>query len=234
MTVSSLSARVAEIYGQLGVDPSRLHVMRIGPAHLDAIRPRRLELHDGPVRFVVLNGCSSIAKGAEMVTAAVEELPAMGLTGERVKLFVLGGVHPSFAERLAASPLVELLDPYPPDALDSKLDGFDVGIVPSVWEEAYGFVGIELLAKGLPVIGNAIGGIPEYTLEGETGWLNHDLSGTGLARIMARIVSDPQQVVDLNRRILARRDDLVRPTRTHLDELRQLYAELTPAGVAQT
>ncbi|GAH32542.1 unnamed protein product, partial [marine sediment metagenome] len=38
--------------------------------------------------------------------------------------------------------------------LNYILEKADVGIIPSIWEEAYGLVGIELLAKGIPVIGN--------------------------------------------------------------------------------
>jgi len=53
--------------------------------------------------------------------------------------------------------------------LDHILDEVDVGIMPSVREEAYGYAGMEFLAKGIPVISNAIGGLVDYTREGETG-----------------------------------------------------------------
>ncbi len=76
--------------------------------------------------------------------------------------------------------------------LDSVLDDVDVGIVPSIWEEAYGFVGPEFLAKGIPVIANAIGGMPEYTRDGETGWLNRSCSALELARIMGDISRKPR------------------------------------------
>ena len=112
------------------------------------------------------------------------------------------------------------------EEVGSVLDRADVGIVPSVWEEALGFVGLELLAKGIPVIGNARGGIPDYTIPGQTGWLNHSCTGAELAEIMAGVIADPAQVVHLNRSIRERRDELVKPLDRHLDELDEIYREL--------
>ena len=53
-------------------------------------------------------------------------------------------------------------EPFAPAELDAILDEVDVGLMPSVWEEAYGYAGVEFLAKGIPVIANAIGGMPDY------------------------------------------------------------------------
>src|SRR5205823_10362163 len=85
-------------------------------------------------------------------------------------LDVYGPVDPGVRPRLERLASVRLRGSYADSGdLDSVLDRVDVGIVPSVWEEALGFVGIELLAKGIPVIGNARGGIPDYTIPGQTG-----------------------------------------------------------------
>jgi glycosyltransferase involved in cell wall biosynthesis len=99
--------------------------------------------------------------------------------------------------------------------------------VPSTWEEAHGFVGIELLAKGLPVIGSALGGIPEYVRDGETGWLNRSASGAELARLMAAALDDTAAVERLRESVRARRDELVRPMAGHVAEVEALYGELT-------
>jgi len=116
------------------------------------------------------------------------------------------------------------------EQIGAVLDAADVGIVPSVWEEAYGFVGLELLAKGIPVIGNARGGIPDYTIPGETGWLNRSCGGEELAEIMAAVIRDPAQIVGLNRSIRVRRDELVKPLERHLGELDAIYAEIVASG----
>jgi glycosyltransferase involved in cell wall biosynthesis len=127
---------------------------------------------------------------------------------------------------LAGVPAVRLRGSYGgEDQLDGVLDDADVGIVPSVWEEAYGFVGIELLAKGIPVIGSARGGIPDYAIPGATGWLNRSCTGAELAEIMAGVIRDPAEIVRLNATIRERRGELVKPLGRHLDELQAIYSE---------
>ncbi len=109
------------------------------------------------------------------------------------------------------------------------LDDVDVGIMPSVWEEAYGYAGVEFLAKGIPVIANAIGGMPDYTRDGETGWLNRSCSADELARIMHGVVERPEQVAELNAKLRAARDSIVKPLARHGDEMDALYGEAVAA-----
>ena len=221
-----MSERVAEIYTSVGVDPARMEVIKLTVGHIDTLRPRTIERVEGPVRFVTLNGCATPAKGARVVADALEELEALGLTAADLTFSIAG--HPSHYvyDRLKRSPFTRFLGNYAPESLDALLDGYDVGVVPSVWEEAYGYVGVEMLAKGLPVIGNAVGGIPEYTLDGETGWVNRACTGRGLARIIAEIVREPAQIVELNAKIRARRSEFVTPMRAHAERIGELYAEL--------
>jgi glycosyltransferase involved in cell wall biosynthesis len=85
------------------------------------------------------------------------------------------------------------------------------------------------------VIGNARGGIVEYTRDGETGWVNRDASAEGLAAIMAGIVERPEQVPELNARIRADRERIVKPFAAHVDEIEALYRELVErAGRRET
>ena len=130
--------------------------------------------------------------------------------------------------QLAALPSVRLAGPYAPEDLDALLDRADVGLLPSVWEEAHAFVGIEMLAKGLPLIANALGGMLEYVRPGETGWLNHESTGAGLAELMAAAIDDPAGVERLRRSVRGLRDQLVRPHAEHVAEVEALYTELTP------
>jgi glycosyltransferase involved in cell wall biosynthesis len=223
-----MSNRVAEIYTQLGVDERAVRVLHLTVRHLEGLRPRVLDTPPSPVRFATLNGVASEEKGAEVVLGAAEELVRGGYAG-RFELAAFGYVGAEYEARLRAVPGASNGGIYEPTRLDEVLAGFDVGIVPSVWEEAYGYVGVEFLACGLPVIGNARGGIVDYTRDGETGWVNRGADAAGLAAIMASIIDAPAQVVELNARIRADRDAIVKPFERHVGEMHDLYASVRAA-----
>jgi glycosyltransferase involved in cell wall biosynthesis len=147
----------------------------------------------------------------------------------RFRLLVLGHVDGEFAQAAEGIPGIEIRGPYAPADLDAILDDVDVGIMASIWEEAYGYVGIEFLAKGIPVIANAIGGMTDYTRDGETGWLNRSCSAAELASIMAGVIERPETVADLNARLLADRGSIVKPFARHAEEMDALYREAIEA-----
>src|SRR3954469_20127040 len=219
------SRRAAEIYATLGVPEQRMRVLQFALKHIERITPKAIEEPPGRVRFATLAGCASVPKGSEVVLGALEELERMGL-GERFELTALGYIHDDTRERLERFPFARWGGFYEPESLDSVLMPFDVGIVPSVWEESYGYVGVEFLAKGIRVIGNARGGIVEYTRDGETGWVNRDASAAGLAAIMSEIIRRPEQVPELNARIRADRERIVKPFDAHVDQIDALYREV--------
>jgi lipopolysaccharide biosynthesis glycosyltransferase/glycosyltransferase involved in cell wall biosynthesis len=57
------------------------------------------------------------------------------------------------------------------DELPNILNQHDVAVVPSIWQEPFGITNIEAMSCGLPVIGSAVGGIPEIIRDKETGLL---------------------------------------------------------------
>jgi glycosyltransferase involved in cell wall biosynthesis len=223
----AMSERVAEIYSLLGVDRSRMSTLQLTLARIERLRPRRPQ-NTGPVVFATLNGLTSQAKGSRLLVEAVRLLSGSVPAGS-FRLIAFGPIDAAVAGELEQLAAIEVgpAGPFSDDQLDAVLDEVDVGIIPSIWEEAYGLVGPEFLAKGIPVIANAIGGMPEYTREGETGWLNRSCSAPELARIMREVVERPEQVAQLNARILAARDTIIKPMGRHGDELDAVYRELS-------
>jgi glycosyltransferase involved in cell wall biosynthesis len=219
----AVSHRVSEIYGLLGVDLERIQTVQPTLARLERMRPRRASGR-APVTFAVLGGIPSRAKGADLLAEAVSSLVASSAAGG-FRLLAFGHYEQSVALKLERLPGVELRGPYGGEELDDLLDEVDVGIMPSLWEEAYGLAGVEFLAKGIPVIGNAIGGIVDYVRDGETGWLNASCDAAGLAAIMARLTEDPGEVADRSRSVLARRDELIVPIDRHAGEIEAIYRE---------
>lgn len=220
----AMSDRVGEIYSLLGVDDRRLRTMRLTLAHVERLLPRRRSVGT-PVTFATLGGGESEAKGAQVLLDAVRLLSDQASAG-RFTLRLLGYVNPVVRKEAAALPGVEIGGPYFAHELDDVLADVDVGIMPSIWEEAYGYAGVEFLATGIPVIANEIGGMVEYVREGETGWLNSSCSAEGLARIMRDVIDRPGQVTDLNERLLTAHDSIVKPLKVHVEEMDVVYREV--------
>ena len=75
------------------------------------------------------------------------------------------------------------------DALEF-LDALDVLVVPSLWEEPFGLVAVEGMARGLPVVATRSGALPELVADGETGLLVERDAGD-LRAAVSRLVADP-------------------------------------------
>src|SRR5205085_10825973 len=118
---------------------------------------------------------------------------------------------------------VELAGVFDRSRLDEVLDEVDVGIMPSMWEEALGYTGLEMIAKGIPLIANPLGGIVEYAREGETAWLNPSCTGEGMAELMLSLVREPDRVLDMNRRLLAVRDQILVHWAQHVEVIELNY-----------
>ena len=74
----------------------------------------------------------------------------------------------------------------------------------------------------------------DYVRDGETGWVNRDVSAEGLAAKIAEVVRAPDRIVELNARIRERHAELVKPFEAHVDEVLDVYAEVTArAGSAR-
>jgi glycosyltransferase involved in cell wall biosynthesis len=115
---------------------------------------------------------------------------------------------------------------YNVENLNCILEKADVGIVPSIWEEAYGLVGIELLAKGIPVIGNKRGGIIEYTIDNYTGWVNKSATAQELANIIEKIIKNPRIISELNQNILENRCRILKTMEQHFQEIKDIYCNV--------
>jgi glycosyltransferase involved in cell wall biosynthesis len=222
------STRVEEIYRTLGVENGSLRTLHLTLAHVEHIRPRpprEPEL----LTFATPGGLIGPSKGSDLMVETLERLHAAGLAG-RFRLRVLGPVHPTARPRIGDFPELELAGEYDRWELDRRVEDVDVGIMPSAWEEAYGYAGLELLAKGIPVVANRIGGIVDYVRDGETGWLNESCTAEGMAALIARLIENPSEVAARSRSALAARDGLIKPFDAHVDEIEAIYREAGMTG----
>ncbi len=221
------SRRTGEIYGDL-TGRRDIRVAHSTPSHIEKFTARRMEDVLPPVRFATLNGAAALHKGAELLATAVEILKQRGHEGA-YRLEVHGGMDRRVRRRLLSFASVRWHGGYHRERLREILAHVDVGIVPSLCEEVYGYVGIEFLANGIPVIGNRRGGIVDYTINGRTGWVNETCTAEELADIMERIINDPRSILPLNRWISDNRGKVIADREEHLGSVVRYYEEAIAA-----
>lgn len=68
----------------------------------------------------------------------------------------------------------------------------DVVVVPSVWIESFGLVGLEAMANGKPVVAFRAGGIPDWLEDGETGYLVGLKRTRELADRIGQLLAQPE------------------------------------------
>jgi len=116
---------------------------------------------------------------------------------------------------------IEFRGPFRHGQLNRLLQQIDVGLVPSIWEEAFGITGIEFLAAKIPVIASNIGGIPEWLKDEENGFLVEPNNIEELAGKMELFVNKPELISEIQKKI--------KPWKSfneHTDEILRLYEEV--------
>lgn len=154
-------------------------------------------------------------------------IKAAGLAGVRV---VIAGTGPEEAtlRGLAAevNAAIEFVGFQSGEALLDLVAGARAVVLPSEWYENAPMSVLESFSLNVPVIGSAIGGIPEMLIEGETGWTFPPGDVFGLSRVIAQVASMPtSEVVALGERaglFVAERFTRAR----YLSEMKRVYAEL--------
>lgn len=134
---------------------------------------------------VGLLGRISPFKGQSFFCESVESL----LPGLDAMLFVAGGVdHEAGISQMPESKeRVRFLGKVPDVA--AFVDAMDVVAVPSLWEEPFGLVAIEAMARGVPVIATKSGALPEIVEDGRTGLLM-EKTADSMRETLSRIAAD--------------------------------------------
>lgn len=173
----------AQVMEHLGGDPARVHVVAPG-VDLARFRPRGLQtararLGLGEGLLAVHVGRIQPLKGIDVAVRAFAELGAHG--GRHCLLALAGGPsgpmgpHALGALRREASALprgisMNLLGRWEHPRLPLLLNAADVAVVPSR-TESFCLAALEAQACGVPIVGTAVGGLPDIVAEGESGYL---------------------------------------------------------------
>jgi glycosyltransferase involved in cell wall biosynthesis len=176
-----------------GVSPDRI---RIAPLPLTSNEVETPLSHPGPpCGRILLMGRLTKAKGGHYLIAAIAS--ASRELGQSLVLTVAGdgperGRLEDDARRFqVATEFVGWIDA-PRKA--ELLGVTDLLAVPSLWPEPFGLVGIEAGILGVPAVGYAVGGIPDWLIPGETGELapGDPPSVAGLTDAVVRALQSPE------------------------------------------
>lgn len=110
-----------------------------------------------------------------------------------------------------------------PDTISRRYASTSVVVVPSLWPEPFGLVGLEAMAHGRPVVGSATGGIPEWLTDNETGFLVPPGNPRALAVAVDRLVADHTLAGRFGRRGAEVARDQFSPSH-YLDAVASAYA----------
>ena len=161
---------------------------------------------DGIVGFVGIN-LTDPAKGREVLIREFQDLRHD---------FANAGLHLFGDYGSECLPGVFLHGEYDRSRLDEILLGMDVGIIPSIWPEAYAYVGPEMLSRGIPLIVSVAGAMTEYVIPNFNG-LRFDPAKPGDLQVAMRaLLTDAPLLARLsdNVRIAVREFHFSRPCRS--------------------
>jgi glycosyltransferase involved in cell wall biosynthesis len=102
-------------------------------------------------------------------------------------------------------------------------------VVPSLWPEPFGIIGIEAMAHALPVVAYRSGGIPEWLVDGVTGRLVEPGDVAGLAVAIDEVLGDAALARKLGEAGRKRQREMFGPER-HIEKLEKVFAKVAAAG----
>ena len=93
------------------------------------------------------------------------------------------------ADELGLDGRVRFLGPQPRERVLELFRAADAAVLSSAWEN-FPHTVVEALAVGTPVVGTAVGGVPEVVFDGENGLLVPAGDSAALAEAMRRVLDD--------------------------------------------
>ncbi len=196
--VLTSSRHMRDEYARHGISTDRLHLVPLFPTGVcPDPSPPTLRPRSGRVLFV---GRITPLKGWRQLLEAIPQAAAklsIPLT------LVIAGDGPDYHEFKAEAQrkgiLAEFLGWVGSEKREAEMRAADVLVVPSVWPEPFGLVGIEAGCVGLPAVAFAVGGIPDWLEQGTSGELapGNPPTSSGLADALVRALAEPRHLARL-------------------------------------
>jgi glycosyltransferase involved in cell wall biosynthesis len=163
-------------------------------SHDRAYIRQRLGVRDGEVLLVTSSRLVR-KNGVDVVLDALKDVP------ENVRFLILGDGPErqrleAQAHRLGLASRAMFAGEVPNGHLPEYLHASDM-FVRASRSEGQGISFIEALAAGLPTIGTAVGGIPDFLKEGQTGFVAEVCDPKAIASAVLRALEDPEKTAKI-------------------------------------
>ena len=222
------SNHMARMLAVNGFPASRVHMIPYFSAFA-AQAPRPVEVDpsipglDRPFELL-FTGQAVVGKGLEVLIEALRGLPGdwrLSVCGEGPRLLQARQKAESYgiADRITFHAWV------PQSALMDHYKKADIFVLPSVWDDPGPLVGIEAMSFGAPIVGFAVGGVPDYLIDGQTGVLVREVSARALHDGLLHAMSCPETLAQMGRegyKLVAQRHTLA----AHLDGVEAVYRQI--------
>ena len=159
-------------------------------------------------------------------------LDALSLLPDHAKLVVVGDGLRQYeslldrqVSRLGLKSRVHLAGRVRHGELKTFYEACRLAVVPSLWPEPFGIVGIEALSHGRPVVAFDSGGISDWLIDGEVGFLVPRGDVKGLAARIQQLLESPERAESMGKKgrsIVAERFS----REVHVEELLKLYEKI--------
>jgi glycosyltransferase involved in cell wall biosynthesis len=177
--------------------------------------------------LLLFSGQAVAGKGLRVLVRALAALTRDGVDPAAWRLTVVSDgpeLEPAraLARRSGLADRIDFVGWMPHGQLVQHYRDADLLVVPSIWDDPGPLVGLEALALGTPVLGFPVGGIPDYTIDGLTGFLADGVGVGQLATALRRALKGGADLATLGRQgqaLVAERHGLQR----HVGALDALY-----------
>jgi glycosyltransferase involved in cell wall biosynthesis len=173
-------------------------------------------------RYIVFTGRLEKIKGAHTVLKAIKDCP-----GIQLKLIGEGTQEAELCAFKEVNKLdnVTLMGKKSKSETLSIVNGAEFLICASEWYEVLGFTVVEAMALGKPVIGSAIGAIPEMVIDNYTGLLFEPGNSTQLAGLIKKLYADVELAGQMGTNAKQHITNLIN-TEKHFEGLQKLISGL--------
>jgi glycosyltransferase involved in cell wall biosynthesis len=231
------SEHLGREYARHGIEAARLHIL---PSSIDApgdgVRGGAAARSADEWRLLFMGRMDRL-KGGDMF---IDALPVVASRLERWIRVTFAGAGPErkrweTAAKAVASPRlsIDFVGWLDGDKRDRFWDACDLFVLPSLWPEPYGLVGLEAGRRGVPVAAFAVGGIPEWLEDGVNGHLapGDPPTAGGLADAIVRCLGNDASHARL--RSGARAATMRLAASGHISALTTIFEHIRAAGAAR-